>query len=777
MKGPLDGLRVVDCSRTAAGLRATGLLADYGADVIWVEPPGGDPHREDSSISYSVFNRSKRSIILDVSCADQRDTLIQLLKTVDLFVETWEPDESDQLGLDFDKLHRELPGLVHCSISGFGNEGSLKGRAACEQIVHALVGTMAEQVGYREGPIYEGIPFASIGTAYLAVIGSLAAILRRAKDGVGRHVETSLFDGALAYLSMLWGDTDLGAAPLASGSYRLLSGTYICRDEQYLGVHTGAVGAFGRMMDVLGLSDRIPPSETGRDIGVPLSPEQKKIIQEEVPGIFASEVRAVWLERLISADICAIPHLHPGEVFDEPQTRYNQMVVAIDDPVLGLVEQVAPAARFSESPTRILGPAPVAGADTDAVLAEIEQMRSATYPSPQRVPDNRPLLDGLRVLDMGGYYAGPYTSRLLADLGADVVKLEPPLGDPVRGLQRVFRSASAGKRSIAMNLKDDDAAVLARRLLSWADVVHHNMRPGAAERLGVGFEQVHALNPEIVYLYAPGWGSDGPDKNRQSFAPLMSGYVGAGFEVAGQYNAPLFPVGNEDPGNGLLGAAAILMALIQRQQSGRGQLVENPQLNATMAHVAHIVRKRDGTVLGAGQLDPVQLGVSALDWLYHTRDGWICLAVTAQSQFISLSRVLGRDFLIDPRFADAPSRRENDYELSTILLTAFSERSNMELHDALDAAGVPVAIPVGHNSTAFLRDPDNRRTKRVAELPHVEQGHVREIAVLMRISDAVVAPHRLAPDLGEHTDEILTALGCDETLVAHLRARGVVVGG
>ena len=127
---------------------------------------------------------------------------------------------------------------------------------------------------------------------------------------------------------------------------------------------------------------------------------------------------------------------------------------------------------------------------------------------------------------MGAFYAGPYSSRLLADLGADVIKLEPVAGDPMRGLERVFRSANAGKRSIAANVKDPAAGPVLRRLIEWADVVHHNMRPGAAERLGVGYEQVANVKPDAIYTYAPGWGATGPDAGRQSFAPLLSGYVG-----------------------------------------------------------------------------------------------------------------------------------------------------------------------------------------------------------------------------------------------------------
>ena len=140
-------------------------------------------------------------------------------------------------------------------------------------------------------------------------------------------------------------------------------------------------------------------------------------------------------------------------------------------------------------------------------------------------------------------------------MGADVVKVEPVAGDPLRGMERPFFSAQAGKRAVAMDLKDERLQRAIRALLAGADVVHHNLRPGAAERLGVGYEQVRALNPDVVYLYAPGWGSSGPDRLRQSFAPMMSGYVGVSFECAGQLNPPLFSSGTEQPVAGVLVAA------------------------------------------------------------------------------------------------------------------------------------------------------------------------------------------------------------------------------
>jgi crotonobetainyl-CoA:carnitine CoA-transferase CaiB-like acyl-CoA transferase len=772
VSGPLEGLRVVDCSSGLAGTRASGLLADCGADVIWVEPPGGDPQRETLAVAYAVFNRGKRSIAIDPRDAAERELLHALVASADVLLRTDDPGGTRWPGLEWERVHAAAPALVHVSISGFGSEGPLAGLPAHEALVHALVGTMGEQAGHRDGPIFEGLPFAGIGAAYLALIGALAALYRRGIDGAGRRVETSLYDGALAYLSMLWGDWDAKLPRPAPGTSRVVANSYRCADDEYLGLHTGAVGGFGRLMALLGLADRIPSSPDGRDMGIPLTPEQKELLAAELPRQLASQPRALWTRRLLAADLCAVPHLRPGEVLDAPQARHNGMVLALDDPKLGRIEQVGPVLRFDATPLEVCRCAPRAGEHRDPIVAELEALATRPWPAAREPDAARPLLDGVRILDLGAFYAGPYSSRLLAELGADVIKLEPVAGDPMRGLRHVFRSAQLGKRSLAVDLKAPELDAARTALARWADVVHHNMRPGAAERLGMGDAQLRALNPALVYLHAPGWGSSGPAHARQSFAPLLSGYVGAGFESAGRFNPPLFPVGNEDPGNGLVGAIAILMALLWRQHTGLGQRIENPQLNAAMAHMAHVVRRHDGEVLGAGRLDPLQMGVGPLERLYATRDGWLCLVAQSDAEIDALGRALGVDLLADPRFATRESRDVHEYALTSLLGELFEKRATADWLDALHTAGAPAAEPAPRNDANFLRDPQNQRSGRALEFEHPVEGRVRQVGSLLRVSDCAAVPARLSPELGEHSEAILAWLGYSAAAIARLRERG-----
>jgi crotonobetainyl-CoA:carnitine CoA-transferase CaiB-like acyl-CoA transferase len=773
MAGPLEGLRVIDCSQGPAGLRATGILADYGADVVWVEPPGGDPYREELAEWYSVINRGKRSVTVDLP--RERDAVLDLLSGADLFVQSWRPGVAARLGLGYEQIHALLPSVVCCSISGFGADGRYREVRGYEAIVHAVLGTMGEQGGFRPAPIYEGVPFATFGASYLALIGSLAALYRRHSDGLGRHVETSLLDGAFVYLTHKWSDVDRGQARKFPGTIRL-----VCRpfrsadeDEKYVGVHTGALGGWGRFVNLMGLEDRLSATESGLDLGIPLTDEEKLIVNGELPDLFAKRTQQEWMELLAGADIAGTPILRPCESFDEPQVIENGMVVRVDDPVLGIVDQVAPPMKFAATPAVVRVPAPTAGQHTSELRGSEPKVRRVPEVGNHRI-DERPLLAGVRILDLGSYHAGPYASRLLADLGADVIKLEPTRGDVERGMPATFRSAQANKRSIAIDLKDSATRQVGSQLARWADIVHHNMRPGVAERLGLGAEQVQEQSPGCIYLHAPGWGDAGPLAMRQSFEPLQSYFVGAAFEAAGTFNPPVMPAGIADPGAGLLSAVGMLMGLVHRQRTGVGQAILSPQLNAAMMHVAHIVRAADGTVLGSGKLDPLQLGVNALDRLYQTSDGWVCLVAKRDKELLALGRAIGVDLLSDERFATYGARAAHNSELEWILESALGDLSTDDALVLLGRAGVAVAVPVLDNRRAFLNDAENFRLGRIVEIPDPEYGHIREQAVLFRVSESEIPPHRLAPLLGQHTEEVLTDLGYSADEIASFLTRGLI---
>ena len=389
-------------------------------------------------------------------------------------------------------------------------------------------------------------------------------------------------------------------------------------------------------------------------------------------------------------------------------------------------------------------------------------------------------LEGIRVIDFGQYLAGPFGPMLLADLGADVVKVEPTRGDGMRAaVVGSFMGCQRGKRDIALDLKHPDGLRIALELVAGADIVHHNMTKGTADRLGVGYEHCRAVRPDILYCNTFMYGPIGPLSQLGGLDPLGQAASGIEWEQGpvAEGNPPQwYRYGHGDIAAAMPSVLAVLIALHHRNRTGEGQSMWTSIFHGSMLYTLDSWLGPDGTPCSRPSLDREQLGLDALYRLYETDDGWLQLAAVRDEHWPALCRVLRRDELVaDPRFATAEDRRAHREELTAALAAAFLGDKATTWRRALDAAGVPSEVSVDTlDGETILFDDDLVRLGLVTEYEHPRLGRVRQFGNLITFSDTPGRQERATPMVGQHTREILGELGYDDAAVDAYRAGGVV---
>lgn len=375
-------------------------------------------------------------------------------------------------------------------------------------------------------------------------------------------------------------------------------------------------------------------------------------------------------------------------------------------------------------------------------------------------------LDGIRVVDCSGYIAGAYAGMMLADLGASVVKVEPLEGEAFRELPG-FYAWNRGKRSIALNLKSPEGIAVVEKLVRGGDVFLENMRPGVADRLGLGYARLSELNPRLVYCSVTAFGSTGPYADRPGFDPILQAMSGMmalqGFGGAPQY----LRIAVTDYYTASLAAQAMLTGLFVRERTGRGQHVETSLLHGSLSF------QSGNTVEYAGK--PTGFRPSPTYRLYEAGDGeWFFLACGNQAFWGKLCKALGLDDLArDPRFASWMLRNDNAAALMPRLEERFRTKPRGHWLALLGEHDIPAA-PVQALTEFMANDPAVRHHDLVREYDHPELGTLRMLGQPVVFSDTPTSDPGRPPTLGEHTDAVLFELGYDDAAVADLRAKGVL---
>jgi crotonobetainyl-CoA:carnitine CoA-transferase CaiB-like acyl-CoA transferase len=781
---PLDGIRILDLTWGVAGPLGVLLLAEHGADVVKVEPPGGDPFRDYEG--YRCWNRSRRSVELDLKAPEGAEAFRRLLTTADVVVESFRPGVMDRLGFGWDAIRAVNERTVLLSVPAYPDGHRHAGRPGYDALVQASSGEMWEQPGWRPGPVFLHMPMPSMGAIYLVPLGVLAALSARERTGRGQHVETSLYQGVLLYTTQIWQDVEKGT----NAFHELMGKSYPpgihqamifeCAGGEWLhySVMSGLTPTKS-LVEILGLTDM---PQTYELMSAPQ--EERERINEVRRARFRDSKRADLIDEM-RANNHAVEAIDPPEtVFRHIQTIANDMAVTVDDPDVGPTTQMGVPIHLLGTPGSVRGPRPRLGAHTDEVLGEVAAAvpngRTAG-PAPVRGAAGL-ALDGIRLLDFGQYLAGPFGPMVLADLGADVVKIEPVFGDGMRQAGKPFFGCQRGKRSLALDLKKPQGLELALRLVAGADLVHHNMTRGVATRLGIDYAACRAARADVIYCNTYAYGLPDPLGRFGGLDPLYQASAGLEYEGAAvhQGNAPLYlRFGMTDASNALLSAVGMLLALVHRQRTGEGQELWTSLHDGGVIFSSDVWLGADGQPWpGRPRLDRDLRGISALSRLYRTQDDdWICIAAERDEEWRALVAAVpaAGSLLDDERLATPAGRLAHRQVIEAVLEPAFRTRTAWWWTTWLDDHGVPNEIPVNtHAGRLALHDSDNERLGLVTEYPHPILGRLRQFGDLITFSETPGKIWGPPPLVGQHSREILRGAGLRDGDIDTLVAEKVV---
>jgi crotonobetainyl-CoA:carnitine CoA-transferase CaiB-like acyl-CoA transferase len=777
----MTALRLLETSRGIAGAFANQLFADHGANIVKVEPPEGDATRERAGGGlFASLNRGKRSVSIDIGSSSGRERLRTLVEWCDAIVCG---PELAAAGIDDAQLREWNPRAIRSWVVDFGLDGPYAGYEAESIQLLALGGIM----GITGTPRREPLSIPGEHPAYIAGIHAYTAtaaalLLREREGGDGQRVETTLFEAVAATAEMACTLYNYTGAVRARFHGRVpwgIQGEVLPCKDGYIGVHPGTPGT-GHLLAIL-----IDRPELVDD---PLftDPRYRLTHAEDFFDLLRPFLATHTRKEIIAAcDELGVPF---GAVLEVPDLLKDEQLIdrkyflptAVDSR-----EVVVPGPAFRSSPSAAASAAyPSIGQHSEETF---ERATGGTGSTGSRQPAGKPLT-GIRVVDLSWVWAGPAASRILADLGAEVVKIESPRRpDFVRAFVQnhnedhpdywdhggYFIEKNLGKRAITLDLNAPEGKEVFLKLVADADVVLESFRPRVMEQFGLGFDQLSTVSPGLVMVSLSGYGQYGPARNRSAYGHALEPESGITSTIGYAGERPIKSgLAYTDPISGVLAAGAIVHAL-QKRESGEHEgavYIDLAERDAVLPFMA----ERIVDYQLSGELTP-RLGNRherfAPQGCYACagNDRWVAITARDDHEWLTLARLVGAEQLAG---LDLAARRERADELDAAIGAWCETREPFEVMELLQANGIPAAVV--QNGRDLLRDPQLRGRDYFFAADHPRVGEKLYHRFLgARFETFVASSPSPAPLLDEHTDEVLGELGYDAEQIAKLRSDAI----
>jgi len=832
MSAPLEGIRVLDLTRNVAGPFASKLLADFGADVLKLEPPGGDPSREfgpfpgdephpERSGLFLHLNTNKRSAVVDPTSEMGAQTIHRLAAEADILLEDYAPGEAASWGWDPQELSEQNPALAVVSITPFGQTGPYRDYRGSELTLQAIGGPL-HQTGNRDRePLKLAGHYAQYHAGLTAVLAALLIRIRveRGDPEGGDYVDLSIHECQTGCRDRrvihLTGASYSGVSPKrASGATRRMAvGIRTCLDG-YVNI-TGAMPRLPKLLKLIGREDLLEHP----DIDAPPTLVPRALF-DEIEGSYAEyladKLKIEVVGEAQGAGLLAGAVMTIADLFADDHYRQRGFWETIDHPEVG--ELLYPGRPFlmSASPRPPAKRAPLLGehdADLEAPWGPPLESATPDAAAPPAAPRSSRLpLEGVRVADITVVWAGPHVTQLLAEWGADVVRVEPMnrIQPNTRGAESIvskeqaetlaaqgvqspypdmehgsdpwnrasaFNSHARNKKSMTCNVMTEEGRAAFLKLIAQTDVFVENNVPETIDKANIGWEELRKVNPRLIMLRMPAFSLDGDYRNYRAFGLHVEAMVGHTHLRGYPDMSPEF-IGEtlaSDGISGVQGAVAVAMALRHRDRTGEGQLIELPLTEGFIPTFGEFIF--DYTMNDRDT--PAQANQHrwhAPHNVYPVRghDQWVAIDVGTDEEFRALISTLDAPQLAsDARFASAGARHEHRDDLDSKIARLTAEWNKYELFHALQQNGV-VATPV-EDALDALADPQLEARGFFEEITIPGVGTHRYPGITINMARTPNAIRTPPPKLGEHNEEFyLERLGYTRGELDALEAKGIV---